>query len=110
MNKIKAAVLSSTSSVILLLSTSTVLANDLVLKGYGAWRTHGGGHGQMSTHQGVNWGKCRMLCLQNSQCKGVEFSMRPNGVSGCEVHTDQFSFVQGPKANSTHAVTVWLKN
>ena len=89
------------------LIASPAIADELVLKGYGAWRDSNNGHGEATTYRDIIWSECRRYCLESSNCKGVEYSLRPDGFSLCEVHTDRLHHIQ--RATSGNAAVVWIK-
>ena len=80
----------------------------LVLAGYGVWRSSNNQHGRVTLYKDVLWRECRRLCLNSSNCTGVEYSLRANdGDSYCEVHSDKLHKVK--EVMSGNAIMVWKK-
>lgn len=80
---------------------------DLYHLGAGGCRTPAGGQGIYSVHPDVSWQGCRNLCVQNSQCKAVEYNLRHNGTTNCEVHTQPINHTTGYVYTRDHITTCW---
>jgi hypothetical protein len=82
--------------------------NRLVFEGVGAWRDRDRGTGQYRSHRNILWSECRNKCINTSNCTGVEYSLRSDGNTTCEIHTGRFHRVVNV-APEIGVGTVWLK-
>jgi hypothetical protein len=82
----------------------TVVTGDLTFQGYGNWVTPKGDHGLYTTYE-KTWSQCYNSCMSTHTCTGVEFSIRANGRSVCEIHRGEF---KGYEKGRTYT-TVWTK-
>ena len=82
----------------------TVVTGDLTFQGYGQWRSTSGSHGLYTTYE-KTWPQCYYACMSNSVCTGVEFNMKANGQTSCEVHRGEY---QGLTKGQGHS-TIWTK-
>ncbi len=93
---------------ILLVSfTVPAMANSLSFKGYGAWRSENNDQGKYTVHKNILWSNCLKLCSGSKNCTGVEYSMRSNGDSVCELHRDKFGSTQNSFSGT--GIMVWTK-
>ncbi len=94
----------------LLLATfvaSPAMANSLSLKGYGFWRATDNGEGQYTAVRNILWSDCLRRCLNSKNCTGVEYGMRSDGTSFCELHTDKLGTIDNTLTGN--AGVVWVK-
>jgi hypothetical protein len=80
----------------------------LIFKGFGAWRDKDNKAGQYRTHKDILWSECRNKCINSRSCTGVEYFLRVDGQSMCEIHTGKFHRVVNV-AHGIGATTVWVK-
>lgn len=92
---------------LLIMGVAPLAHADLYHLGAGGCRTPGGGSGTYVLHQQVSWAQCRLLCHQNNQCKAVEYTIRYNGVSNCEVHTAPINQTTGWDYNRQSNTSCW---
>ena len=88
--------------------TVPAMANSLSFRGYGAWRSENNAPGKYTVHKNILWSNCLKLCSDSTNCKGVEYSMRPNGDSICELHKDKLGSIKS--SSSGTGLMVWTKN
>ena len=82
----------------------TVTRGDLTFQGYGSWVASDGSSGLYTTYE-KTWPQCYHSCMTNKVCTGVEFSMKPNGGTTCEIHRGQYKGYKKGK----NRTTVWTK-
>lgn len=83
------------------------MAAGIQFKGYGVWRNADQKPGDYVAYKNITWQQCVRFLLKSNNGTGVEYGMRPNGTSFCEVHHDKLDSVEPGSPGSAH--TVWLK-
>jgi hypothetical protein len=77
--------------------------------GVGGCRTPSGAQGTYTTHNATAWSTCRSLCMRNSNCKGVEYTIRANGEMVCELHTATLGSSAPGGEDSNHVTACWRR-
>lgn len=75
--------------------------------GAGGCRTPSGGGGTVVRHQNVSWKECRTKCIEHDSCKAVEFTMRYDGDSACEVHINPINHAADHIYRRTSITSCW---
>jgi hypothetical protein len=78
-------------------------ASNFKFSGYGGWRDNNGKNGPYKSYKNVQWTECRLKCLNQKSCLGVEFGMQTNGGTTCEIHTGPL----GEIVKGSGQATVW---
>ena len=82
-----------------------VVTGDLTFQGYGKWRAESGSYGLYTTYE-KTWSQCYYSCMSNRTCTGVEFTMKSNGKTVCEVHRGVYNGVIKGQGHSS----IWTKD
>ena len=81
-----------------------VVTGDLTFQGAGKWRSTSGNHGLYTTYE-KTWSQCYYACMTSNVCTGIEFTMKTNGKTACEIHRGPYKGLIKGQGDST----IWTK-